>query len=157
MVNKNLKQVIDNIYKEKEELAEKIKNEKDEYKKHDLEFEHDTVVDEKFTKIYSEMIGNITEDKYDKLKDIIVKLLGSEENYERFTKNVLIHNPKAKFKDFCKGIPGIRVVQNFDNLVNELSELVDDKVMDKIATVVSNYVPSSIIPLYIRMQKKLRI
>lgn len=144
MVNKNLQQVIDDIYKEKDKLAKQIENETDEYRKHDLNFEFSTVQDEKFHKIFLEMLENIPEDRVEELKPIMVKVIGSEDNYERFSKNVLTHIPNASLKEIFKGMPSATVVSAFDETIESLSDFVSDEDMNQVAKTVKNFVPGAI-------------
>lgn len=144
MVNKKLMQAIESIGKEKENLAKKIEQETNEYKKHDLNFEFTTVMDQKYSKIYHEMIDNISGDKQNEIKAILTTVLGSKENYERLEKNTKIHFPNSTFKEMCKGLSTTTVIKNFDTLIDGLSDLLDDKTMNDIAETVKNYVPNAI-------------
>lgn len=143
MTNKNLQQVIDNIHLEQEELAKKIESETDEYKKHDLQFELDTVTNEKLDKIYREMVDNLPEENYEKFNGALQNIMG-EDYYQRFYNNVLSHNPNATYKDFFEGVSISTVISNFDTLIGGLADFMPDKTIEKVATTVQNYVPAAI-------------
>lgn len=143
-MNDNLKRVIDNIYAEKDRLTNRINSETNEFVKHDLEFELNTVTDEKLSHIYIELINNMPEGKDNEIKKVILNVFESQDNYDRFVKNVKTHIPKATFKDICLGVPTVSVVKNFDTLVDGLTQLIDDKTMNKIAKSIESYVPGSI-------------
>lgn len=144
MVNKTLQQFIDSIYAEKNNLAKKIDAEKDAYKKHDLQFEFNTVMDEKFNNVYYEMINNIPEDKYAELKSVIEDLLGSEKDYERLEGKVATTYPHPTPKQVSLGVSMYMVAKNFDKVIENLSNLVSDETMNKVASDSAKYVPSSI-------------
>ena len=144
MINKVLKQVIDDIYAEKAELSKKIEKEPDEFKKHDLEFQLDTVSNEKFVKIYTEMVKSISEEKDSELKDIIVDLLGSKQDYDYLAKKVSAPKQKPTAKEVALGVSGMNIVKSFDKLAENLSNLLTDESMKKVAGTVKKYVPASI-------------
>ena len=144
MINNKLKQVIDNVYAEKDSLRNRINAETDEFVKHDLEFQLDRVTDEKLTRVYTEMINNIPEEKDDELKEIVVNLLGSQDDYDRFVKNVKIHMPNATFRDVCLGVPARIIIEKFNDVIDKVPQLVDDETMNKVADSVAAYIPGSI-------------
>lgn len=144
MLNKALKQVVNNIYAEKEKLKNQLETEDDGYRKIDLEFQLNTVESNRLYKVYSEFIENFPEDSYDQLKEIVVDILGSEENYERLFKNVSTVIKKPTVKDMSKSVASVTIVEKFDKIVDKLSNFVSDETMNKIAENVKNYIPAPI-------------
>lgn len=144
MLNKTLEQVVNNIYAEKEKLKNQLETEDNEYRKIDLEFQLNAVESNRLYKVYSEFIENFPEDSYDQLKEIVVDILGSEGNYERLLKNVSTVIKKPTVKDMSKSVPSIAIIENFDKIVDKLSNYVSDETMNKIAENVKNYIPAPI-------------
>lgn len=144
MINKALQEIIDNIYADKEDLARRIAAENDEYRKHDLQFEYDSVIIDRFRNIYHRTLASIPDGDLEYIEGTIINVLGSEEAYDRLKGNVLTHFPKATLRKFCESVPISIIAQHFDTLIDKLSEHVSNKDMDQIAKETKNYIPSPI-------------